>query len=120
MHPFREKAFGLLVWRAFQTALVTVLMTIAARMHASVALLAGANVALLFSLGLIAWSQQLTDERIVWTEAWRMLSPAERPAGVVGRRWACRHLSDEALAFAKAAAAVAAVLSASAFLLAAG
>jgi len=119
MDPFRETAFGLLVWRAFLTTLLTVLMTILARLDFSVALLAGANMALLFSLGMVAWSQTLSDERIVLTKAWRLLSPGERPAGVGGRRCACSLLRDEALLFAKAASAVAAVLSASAFVFAA-
>jgi len=119
MNPFREKAFGLLVWRAFQITLVTVLLTIAARLQPSAAFLAGANVALIFSLGLIAWSQILTDERVVSTEAWRLLDPGQRPAGIGGRRWACGHLRNVALVFAKDASAVAVVLSASAFVFAA-
>jgi hypothetical protein len=118
MDPFCAKAFGFLVWRAFLTALITILLTIAYRLQLSVAFLAGANVALLFSFGLIVWAQRLTDERIVRTEAWQMLDSAERPAGVAGRRWACRHLSDEALLFAKGAAAVAVALSASALVFA--
>jgi hypothetical protein len=92
MDPFCERAIGLLVWRAFLTALVTVLLTIACRLQLPDAFLAGADVALLFSLGLILWSQRLTDERIAWTQT---------------------------LLFAKRAAAVAAALSASAFIFAA-
>ena len=116
MDRFSDTAFGLLVWRAFLTTLVTILLTTAGDL--AVALLAGANVALLFSLGLIAWSQSLTDERVVSTEAWRLLSPAQRPAGIGGRRLACRHLRDEALLFAEAASAVAAALSAAALVFA--
>jgi hypothetical protein len=119
MDPFRETALALLVWRAFLTTLITVLTTILARLDLSVAFLAGANVALLFSLGMIAWSQSLTDERVVSTAAWRLLSPGERPAGIGGRRCACSLLLDEALLFAKAASAVAAALSVSAFVFAA-
>jgi hypothetical protein len=76
-------------------------------------------VALLFSLGLIAWSESLTDERVVSTEAWRLLNPGQRPAGIGGRQWACRYLRDEALVFAEAASAVAAILSTAAFVFAA-
>ena len=119
MDPFREAAVGLLVWRTFLTAVITVLMTILARLDPCVAFLAGAHVALLFSLGMIAWSQSLTDERVVSTEAWRLLGPGERPAGSGGRRCACSLLRDEALLFAKAASAVAAALSVSAFVFAA-
>ena len=119
MNPFREMALGLLVWRAFLTTVVTVLITIAAGLNLSAAFLAGAVVALLFSLGLIAWSRSLTGERVVSTEAWRALDLGERPAGIGGRQLACSHLRDEALLFAKSASAVAAVLSASAFVFAA-
>ena len=118
MDRFSDTAFGLLVWRAFLTTLVTILLTTVGDLPLAVALLAGANVALLFSLGLIAWSQSLTDERVVSTEAWRLLSPAQRPAGIGGRRLACRHLRDEALLFAEAASAVAAALSAAALVFA--
>jgi len=118
MDPFREKAACLLVWRAFLVALIAALLIVAGRLPPSVALLVGANVALLFSLGLIAWSELLTDERVVWTEAWRILDPGQRPAGIGGRRWACRELTDVSLLFAKAASAVAAALSTSALILA--
>jgi hypothetical protein len=119
MDPFSETAFGLLVWRAFLTALVTILLAVTGDLPVPAALLVGANVALLFSLGLIAWSQSLTDERVVLTEAWRILNPAHRPAGIGGRRWACRYLHEETLLFAKAASAVAIALSAAAFVFAA-
>jgi hypothetical protein len=119
MGPFSETAFGLLVWKAFLTALVTILLTVVGDLPLPVALLAGANVALLFSLGLVAWSAFLTDERVVSTQAWRILNPAQRPAGLGGRRWACRHLRDEALLFAEAASGVAVALSAAAFVFAA-
>jgi len=82
------------------------------------ALLIGANVALLFSFGLIVWSEQLTEERIVWTEAWRMLKSSQRPVGQAGRRWAHRCLKDMALRFAEGASALAIALSASALILA--
>jgi hypothetical protein len=118
MDPLREKAFFLLVWRAFLTALITVLLMIAGSFELAIAFLVGANVALLFSLGLILWSQRLTEEGVTRTEAWQMLNACQRPAGIGGRRWARRQLSDEALMFAKAASAVAAILSASAFIFA--
>jgi hypothetical protein len=81
MDRFSEKVFGLLVWRAFLITLVAILLTIARDLPLRVAFLAGANVALLFSLGLVAWSESLTDERVVSTQAWRMLNPGQRPAG---------------------------------------
>ena len=82
------------------------------------AFLIGANVALLFSLGLIVWSERLTEQRIVWTEAWRMLKPSQRPAGRAGRRWALSCLSDVALRFAQVVSVLAIALSASALMLA--
>ena len=118
MDRFSDKVFGLLVWRAFLTTLIAILLTIARDLPLRVASLAGANVALLFSLGLIEWSQSLTDDRVVSTQAWRMLNPGQRPAGIGGRRWACRYLRDQALPFAEAASAVAAALSAAALVFA--
>lgn len=118
MKPFQEKAFSLLVWRAFLATLIALLLIVARSYRLAVAFFIGANVALLFSLGLIVWSHQLTDDRIVATEAWRMLRPDQRPAGLGGRRWARLYLNDVALRFAKAASAVAAALSASALVLA--
>lgn len=70
----------------------------------------GANVALLFSVGLIAWRSHLDEERIVRTEAWRALAPEERPAGEAGRRWALNSFEELALRFARASSAVAIVL----------
>src|SRR5262245_64193036 len=118
MEPFEEKAFYLLVWRAFLAALITLVLIVTQGYQVSAAFIIAANVALIFSLGLIVWARRLTDERIVSTEAWRMLKPGQRPAGIVGRRWARFYLSDMALRFAKASSAVAAGLSASALIFA--
>jgi hypothetical protein len=118
MEPFREKAFCLLVWRAFLATLIALILIVARSYRLAVALFIGANVALLFSIGLILWSRQLTDDQIVATEAWRMLTPGQRPGGIGGRRLARVYLSDLALRFAKAASAVAAALSASALVFA--
>lgn len=116
MVPFRENAFYLLVWRAFLVALIALVLMVAS-FELARAFLIGANVALLFSLALIVWSNRLSEERIVWTEAWRMLKPNQRPGGRAGRNWASRCLSEVALLFAQAASAVAIALSASALLL---
>jgi hypothetical protein len=79
MVPFRENTFYLFAWRAFLTALIGLVLMATRSVEVAAALLIGANVALLFSFGLIVWSEQLTEERIVWTEAWRMLKPSQRP-----------------------------------------
>src|SRR5262245_6260975 len=100
MAPFRENAFYLLAWRAFLIALIALVLMVTS-FELATALLIGANAALLFSLALILWSNQLSEERIVWTEAWRMLRPNQRPAGRAGRNVAYRCLSEVALRFAK-------------------
>src|SRR3954447_18989619 len=101
MGPFRENAFYLLAWRAFLVALIALALIVTRSFELAAAFLIGANVALLFSLGLIVWSERLTEQRIVWTEAWRMLKPSQRPAGRAGRRWALSCLSGVALRFAQ-------------------
>jgi hypothetical protein len=105
MNEFNEKAFYLLVWRAVLAALVGAVLIVTRTAELEAALLVGANVALLFSVGLIVWTSQLDEEQIVRTEAWRTLVPEERPAGKTGRFCALNCLE-----FAKASAAVAAVL----------
>jgi hypothetical protein len=117
MAPFRDSAFYLLVWRAFLVALIAVVMMVTSYKLA-MAFLIGANAALVFSLALILWSNRLSEERIVWTEAWRMLKSGQRPAGRAGRSLACRYLAEAALRFAKAASAVAIALAASALIVA--
>jgi hypothetical protein len=118
MKPFEEKAFHLLVWRAFLAALIALVLIVTRGYQVPGAFVVAANVALIFSLGLIVWARRLTDERIASTEAWRILKPSQRPAGIGGRRWARLYLSDMALRFAKVSSAVAAGLSASALIFA--
>ena len=98
---FEKMPFTLLAWRAFLVALIALALIVTRSFKLAAAFLIGANVALLFSLGLIVWSERLTKQRIVWTEAWRMLKPSQRPAGRAGRRWALSCLSDVALRFAQ-------------------
>ena len=69
MGPFRENAFYLLAWRAFLVALIALALIVTRSFELAATFLIGANVALLFSLGLIVWSERLTEQRIVWTEA---------------------------------------------------
>lgn len=118
MEPFEEKAFYLLVWRAFLAALITLVLIVTQGYQVPGAFVVAANVALIFSLGLIVWTRRLTDERIVSTQAWRILAPSQRPAGIGGRRSACLYLNEVALRFARASAAVAAGLCASALIFA--
>ena len=119
MHPFSEKAFYLLVWRAFLVALIAVVLMVTRSFELGVAFLIGANVALLFSVSLIAWKSYLDEEHIVRTGAWRALAPGERPAGKAGRRWALNSLEDLALRFAKASSVVAIALAGTALVMSA-
>ena len=81
------------------------------------AFLIGANVALLFSVGLIAWKSngRRANGR---TEAWRALEP-ETARGEAGRRWALNSLEELALQFAKASSAVAIALAGTAIVMSA-
>jgi hypothetical protein len=119
VHPFSEKAFYLLVWRAILVALMAVVLMVTRSFELGVAFLIGANVALLFSVGLIAWKSQLDEKQIVRTEAWRTLGVEERPAGEGGRRWALNSLEELALQFAKASSAVAIALAGTALVMSA-
>ena len=69
MEPFRNNAFYLLLWRAILAGLIGLVSMATCRLGPAAAALIGANVALLFSLGLIASLQWSAGERIVWTKA---------------------------------------------------
>ncbi len=116
MTRFRENAFYLMVWRALLATLLGLVLIATRSAEVAAALLIAAHMSLLFSFGLIMWSQWLSEERIVWTEPWRMLRPGQRLAGRAGRRLAYKCLSDMALRFAKGASALAVALSASALI----
>jgi hypothetical protein len=70
----------------------------------------GANIALVFALGMVLRAACLSDEGVERTEAWLILRPQERPSGDAGRRLARDELQDVLLRFAKAAAGAAIVL----------
>lgn len=119
MHPFIEKAFYLLVWRAILAALIAVVLMATRSFELTAALLIGANIALLFALSLIAWKSQLDEAHIARTEAWRALRPGERPAGQGGRRWALNYLEELTLRFAKGSSAIAIALAGTALVISA-
>ena len=83
----------------------------------ALALAIGANIALVYAIGILLRVACLTDERIVSTEVWRILRPDERPAGNAGRRLARDDLQEVLLRFAQAAAGVAIALYGSSLLL---
>ena len=118
MNAFDEHAFFLLVWRAILVAFVGAVLLLTHPFTFDVSLLADGNIALVFSVVLIACAASLTEDRIVRSEAWRLLAPAERPFGVGGRRWACNRLKKYMLQFAKGGSVVAIMLSASALMVA--
>jgi hypothetical protein len=70
----------------------------------------GANIALLFAIGLLLRAACLSDNRIEHAEAWRILRPQERPVGDAGHRSARDDLRGVLLRFAEAAAGAAIVL----------
>jgi hypothetical protein len=110
MREFSKNAYYLLLWRTILVALIAAVLMVTHTIELKAALLVGANIALLFSVGLIAWTSQHDEEQIVRTEAWRTLMPEERPAGKIGRFCALNCLEEIAFRFAKASAAVAAAL----------
>ena len=117
MDSFRQVTFFLTVWRAFVATLSAVVLMVVYSAEPTGACLIGANVALVFAIGLILHARSLSAERLDRIEAWRELSPRERPAGPHGRQWAFRLFEEQQLRFAKGAAAVAIALSAAALTL---
>ncbi len=88
-------------------ALATAVVMLAFSFDLALAFRIGASIQLLFALGLLLRFARLSDERIVRTETWRILTPSERPIGEPGRRGARANLELVLLQFAKAAASVA-------------
>src|ERR1044072_983459 len=110
MEPFRETAFCLTLWHAFLTLIVAVLAIALSDLDAPTALLAAANVALLFAVALMARAGRLTETNITRGQYWRTLPKQKRPAGQGGARLARRALQDTWLTFARGAAMIAIVL----------
>ena len=75
VHPFSEKAFYLLLWRATLAALIAVVLMVTRSFELGVAFLIGANVALLFSVGLITWKSHLDEYHIIPTKTLHALEP---------------------------------------------
>jgi hypothetical protein len=115
MDSSRETAFCLTLWYAVLTVIVAVLCIALYDLDAPTALLAAANVALLFALVLMARAERLTEMNITRGQFWRTLPPKERPRGEAGARVAYRALQDTWFKFAKGAAVVAIALSGLAF-----
>jgi hypothetical protein len=116
---FRGQVTYLLLWRATLAALIGLVLMVTQCGALGEALLVGAHVALLFSIGVLLWTSRVDDERVARVDAWRMLPTGERPAGIAGRRRALRALEEIALRFARGGSAVAIGLAATALLAAA-
>ena len=116
MDKFRETAFYLTVWHAFLATLVAVLLIVLNDFEPTTALLIAANLTLVFSLVLVAWAARLTEQRVARGQLWRTLPAKQRPAGEAGLRMARQVLEVTWLRFARAAAAVAIILSGLAYL----
>src|SRR4051812_14351794 len=109
MDHFRETAIGLTIWYAFLVLLSGLLLIVLNDLDARAACLAGADIALLFALGLVVKSRQLNEQSIVRCQFWRALPASVRPHGAGGRRVAYSMLERVWLHSAKGAAAIAIV-----------
>ena len=110
MGAFRRFAFAIAARDASFVALAAATLMLAFSFAPALSLNIGANIALVFAIGLLLRAACLTDKRIDRTEAWRTLKPQERPVGDAGRRLARDDLQEVLLRFAKAAAGVAIIL----------
>jgi len=107
MDDFRETAITLTFWYAFLALLCGLLVIVLNDLDAHAACLAGADVALMFALGLIMKSRRLNEQSIVRGQFWRALPASKRPASEGGRRMARSMLQRVWLHAAKGAAAIA-------------
>lgn len=110
MGAFHRFALATIARDATFVALAAATLMVAFSFAPALALSIGANIALLFSLGLVLRAACLKEDRIERTEVWRILQPHERPVGDVGRRSARDDLQELLLRFAQAAAGIAIVL----------
>jgi hypothetical protein len=110
MGAFHRFAFATIARDAAFVALAAATLMLAFSFAPALSLSIGANVALVFALGLVLRAACLRDDRIERTEAWRALQPQERPVGDAGRRSARDDLQELLLRFAHGAAGVAIVL----------
>lgn len=117
MIPCARFAFFTLVRDSLFVALAGLLLMAAFSFEPPLAFDIGAWVALIFAVGLLARRRLMDEERFRRSEAWRALTPQERPAGDFGPQIAREHFEALLLRFAQGASAIAAVLFASALLL---
>jgi drug/metabolite transporter (DMT)-like permease len=104
---FRDTAFGLTLWYAVLAILVGVLLIVLNDLQPPVAFLAGANIALLFALGLILKTRSLKEDNISRDTFWCTVPRRDRPRGQSGLRMARVMFERILLSFARGAAVVA-------------
>jgi hypothetical protein len=110
MDRFAQYAFSVVLRDAIFVSLTVVPAMVGFSFNPPLAIAIGAHVALAFSLFLLFRVTILTDERVKRTEAWRDLTPRERPQGDVALAMAHDELEYVLLRFSKSAAGVACVL----------
>jgi hypothetical protein len=115
MDDIRATAFCLTVWHAFLATLISTLIILLNDLAPGTAFLVWANIALLFSLWLVARAVRLDDKRLARGAFWRTIPVRLRPAGDAGLRMARAILQETWLRFAKGAAAAAIILCALAY-----
>ena len=119
MLPCERFAYFTLTRDSLVVALAAAVLMVAFSFEPPLAFKIGASVALLFSVVLLARSFFLTEQRFRRSEAWRSLTPEERPAGDHGPLLARDQFQVLLLRFARGGAAVAVFLYASALVLSA-
>jgi hypothetical protein len=110
MDRFAQFAFSVVLRDAIFVGLTAMPVMVGFSYNPPLAIAIGAHVALAYSLFLLYRVTILTDERVKKTEAWRELSPRERPMGEVALAIAHDTLEDVLLRFSKGAAGVACML----------
>ena len=117
MGAFRRFAFAAAARDAGFVALTAATLMLAFSFAPALSLSIGANIALVFAIGMMLRAACLSEDGIVRTEAWRTLKPHERPVGEASRRLARDDLQEVLLRFAKAAAGIAVALYTSSLML---
>lgn len=110
MDRFAQFAFSVVLRDAIFVGLAVMPVMVGFSYSPPLAIAIGAHVALAYSLFLLYRITVLTDERVKTTEAWRELTPRERPMGDTALAIAHDTLEDVMLRFSKTSAGIACVL----------
>lgn len=117
MNPFTRFAFLVVARDTGFVTLAAMILMLAFSFEPAWSFEAGATVALIFAIALLARSFFLTEERLERSEVWRALPEDQRPPGDEGRRWARGYFETLLLHFAKGASGFAGLLYISALIL---